>query len=150
MIILVACIISLCDRVWAQDPGADPLTLCYQSVKRPGVQSFMTAECQKAADLYQDKIVAEPGSSENYLLLGRCLGFMGQFEMAAQYVDKAITLAPDDWTPHMDKAMNYVALKRYSQARPEFQRSLELLKSGGGKDSDIQMVEELMKKYENK
>lgn len=123
------------------------LTACMQSVKRPGIESLVTEECQAAGEYYREAIEKSPDEAENYLMMGRCHGLMGQFEAALQYADRYIELRPDDWTGHMDKAMDYVALKQNQDAAPELRKALELLKSQNGKSSDIEMVEDMIKRY---
>ena len=131
--------------VWAATE--QPLANCFQSVKTMGrANNVFTEECRKSIEYYKKAIEINPDSTEDYIRLSKSLGFALKFEEALSYNDKAIAISPNDWTPHHDKAMNLVALKRYDEAQIEFKKSLEVLKANEGNVEDITYVKQLIKR----
>jgi len=92
------------------------------------------ASVEKTADAAQSSALAlevdfTPSSAQEWNAVGNALLKVGAYERAMAAYARAIALAPQDGWPYSNLALAYYYARRYAEAIPLYQKSLELLKS---------------------
>jgi len=119
--------LAMLERAYSIEPWNSGAAFSLGQTNR--VMAFGTgadALARKAIEWYARGIRANPFDGYNYLGYGMCLDFLGLFEDAEPYMNKADELDPNGYFTAANIGWHYVQAGNYAAARPWLERSLRL------------------------
>ncbi len=86
----------------------------------------VTGNLAKVVETLQESILTYPGQLDSYVNLNAAYAYMGQYEKALPFAQKAVELQPEDTISSQNLVSNYIGLGRMTEGRREIERARRL------------------------
>lgn len=123
--------LRLMEEAWQEDPIAHSQNVPAPSPLLEVTLPTATEESVEATLPGSDALAQDfiPSSAQEWNAVGNALLRVGAYERAIAAYARAIALSPQDGWPYSNLALAYCYQRRYAEAIPLYQKSLELLRS---------------------
>lgn len=115
---LVALLLSPC--AWA-DAKSD----AYQFGK-DGIEAAKNKQWDKAIDLFQKAVKADPKEANNHNNLGLAYKGAGKMEEAVKAFSGAIEAEPDNYAAYLNRGIVYTSMQKYKEATEDLNRAVKI------------------------
>ncbi len=93
----------------------------------------------KAIEGFREKLARTPRSVETTTRLGIALAEVGQFDEAAEYLQQAVNIDPNDAEKYIMLARAFVTQRHYDEAIEQLNKGLGLMLESGRKDDAVRL-----------
>ncbi|MEW6504883.1 MAG: tetratricopeptide repeat protein [Chloroflexota bacterium] len=136
---------EVCSYCGTPNPDYRPPGQRLNQLLEQGMDAFQSARFAEAVDCYQQAVNIEPEMFEPYFYLAASYSALKRYEDAIQAMQKAQTLRPDNAPIYLNLGILCKQAGRREEAQTYLEKALEVAQSQPSRDSQDQLIQNILK-----